>query len=997
MKTMLLTKKAEEAFRGKNFLKALCLYKKLSILLGERLFAFNINKCVCNILQQNANGHDFISRLKVACIMDPFSFGTFSPESNFMRLYPHDSVNQLEEFQPDLLFVESAWHGKDNEWNLKISNFSKELSYVLNWCNENNVPTVFWNKEDPVHFKTFIKSAKHFDYIFTTDIDSIIKYKKELKHERVFLLPFCFQHRQHNPTEKYVREDKICFAGSYYHKYAERCQVMDDYMKHLPKVRDVTIYDRNYHKNHAAYKFPEKYKKYILGTLPYAEIDKAYKGYNYALNMNTVRNSCSMFSRRIFELFASNTTPISNYSYGIRFLFGDLLLCSESGSRLAHLLQTTDEDTLLKMRLQALRKSMLEHTATERMKHIIDKVFSIKLTNMLPSVLCIAKVQTLSELKWVLHAYTTQKYEYKSLLLVCENFFFATQKNIIETQCHAYENINIIAFDTFVNYHFISEWIAPLSANHYYGTNYLLDLILATKYTDAQAIGKLHVFAVERGDIISATVKAPYTFVKSLPVSSSIFSKNLLKSMLSPQSLFSTAAIHAHKEVFFTTDAYNFCEHAGDFKDIKQIPTIVDDIPMDAGSHIHELFTIADSISMNNRVGQTYLDTLQCQATENIYFEHTYIPRHKAPLVLTSRYPSYNDLYSYMFLHTRLLAYKQMGHPANVFKLIDEDDITYDEFEGIDVVSGNEKLLRATLESGRVDTVFVHVLKPNMWNVLKDFPHIHIVVWVHGSEIQPWYRRAYNFTTSDEIERQKKLSAARMRFWQSVMNPMPSNVHLVFISQFFADEVMEDYNVPLIPSQYTVIHNPINTQLFSYIPKSSEQRKKILSIRPYISAKYANDLSVKTVLALAKTPIFNELEFKFIGDGSLFDETLKPLKHFSNVICEKKFLTPLEMAELHKEYGVFLTPTRWDSQGVSRDEAMSSGLVPISNAITAVLEFVDENSGILVPAEDWQGMADAVIHLYDNPEEFLRLSQGAATRVRIQSSFEHTVRKELAL
>ena len=52
---------------------------------------------------------------------------------------------------------------------------------------------------------------------------------------------------------------------------------------------------------------------------------------------------------------------------------------------------------------------------------------------------------------------------------------------------------------------------------------------------------------------------------------------------------------------------------------------------------------------------------------------------------------------------------------------------------------------------------------------------------------------------------------------------------------------------------------------------------------------------------------------------------------------------------MHKKNGIFMVPTRLDSQGVSRDEAMSSGLVPITNNVAAIPEFVDDTCGMLAP------------------------------------------------
>ena len=179
--------------------------------------------------------------------------------------------------------------------------------------------------------------------------------------------------------------------------------------------------------------------------------------------------------------------------------------------------------------------------------------------------------------------------------------------------------------------------------------------------------------------------------------------------------------------------------------------------------------------------------------------------------------------------------------------------------------------------------------------------------------------------------------------------------------------------------------------------KNEEQRKKILSIRPYASRTYANDLSVETILQLSKKSWFNELEIKIIGDGLLFDETLEPLKKFENVKIERGFLTQEDIAKLHKHYGIFLVPSRMDTQGVSRDEAMSSGLVPITNEVAAIPEFVDESCGILAPSDDFLVMAEGIEKLYNKPEMFLQMSENAAKRVRTQTSPEYTIQKEIEL
>ena len=366
--------------------------------------------------------------------------------------------------------------------------------------------------------------------------------------------------------------------------------------------------------------------------------------------------------------------------------------------------------------------------------------------------------------------------------------------------------------------------------------------------------------------------------------------------------------------------------------------------------------------------------------------------------MLTNLYPQYDDLYRYGFLHRRLVEYKNQGVNVDVLRFNPLLAAGFGEFEGIDVATGSSDELRSALRSGRFRKVLVHFLDPMMWNVLKEFvDKIEIVVWLHGSEVQPWTRRMFNYRTTREKLVAARDSRKRMKFWRGLFGEAHGNLRYVFVSEYFAREVMEDVGIELRSDQYSIIHNFIDTTLFSYTPKPADQRMKILSIRPFATRKYANDLSVEAVLELSREPFFRELRFLFFGDGPLFEETMAPLRDFENVSMERRFLAQDEIARLHKEYGVFLNPTRMDAQGVSRDEAMSSGLVPVTNGVTAIPEFVDADCGVLAGPEDAAGLADGIRRLYLDPDLFQRLSANAARRVRAQSGLDSTIRKELLL
>ena len=180
------------------------------------------------------------------------------------------------------------------------------------------------------------------------------------------------------------------------------------------------IYDRNYGKNDPNYQFPAEYRPYIVGTLPFDQIDKAYKGYRYAINLNSIKQSQSMFARRVFELLASNTITISNFSRGLRLLFGDLVITTDSGAEIVRRLKTMadNEAQSRKLRLAALRKVMSEHTYGQRLAYVVSKVSGKAVTQSLPHIAVLAYAGSQRELDAIQANYQRQRYADTSLSVV---------------------------------------------------------------------------------------------------------------------------------------------------------------------------------------------------------------------------------------------------------------------------------------------------------------------------------------------------------------------------------------------------------------------------------------------------------------------------------------------------------------------------------------------------------------------------------------------------
>lgn len=365
--------------------------------------------------------------------------------------------------------------------------------------------------------------------------------------------------------------------------------------------------------------------------------------------------------------------------------------------------------------------------------------------------------------------------------------------------------------------------------------------------------------------------------------------------------------------------------------------------------------------------------------------------------VLTRGYPADDRLYNHAFVHRRVLAYREAGHVVSVFWIKHRGEAFYYGFEDVEVAIGGPEACLAHIEAFGPEAIAAHAMADDFWPVLSRIPSMTPVsAWIYGSEILPFH--TVTECPSHDRERAEKallVHQRRVAFWRNLVADWPQNLRLVFVSDYAANSAMQAIGGPV--PRYVVQPTGVDTTLFPYAEKPLDQRFNVLSIRPFSDWRYANDLSVKAVLLLQDHPLFERFRFHFVGDGRLFDEVLAPVRDLPNVRCERRFLIQHEIARLHGDYGLFLCPSRDDAQGVSRDEAMSSGLVPIASLGGAVPEFVDSKSGLLAPPEDAAALASSIAKLGENAEAFAALSKGAATRIRDTLSMPQVISREIAI
>ncbi|TWE00957.1 spore maturation protein CgeB [Neobacillus bataviensis] len=490
--------------------------------------------------------------LRIACILDEFSYEGFKHECKLEQLKVNTWKEQLIQLKPSLLLVESAWKGVDKEWRNKIANVKSYyvpsvIQELINYCKQNKIITVFWNKEDPPNFEYFIDTAKLFDYIFTTDQESIPTYRKYVGHNNIFPLPFAAQPQLHNPINSQLSGKKnIAFAGTYYpNKHHER---MIDMKMLLSAAQPfgLDIYDRMFHfKN---YHFPAEFQSNVVGTLDYTDLCEYYKKYKIFLNVNSVKNSSTMFSRRVCELLACGTNIVSSYSKALENMFADVVPLCRNEMEVKEAIKNFLTNTHLSREysLRGIRQIYSKHLYRHRLNEILDKI-GFKMEQASREVTLFCHLSSPEKLDALLKCYWNQTWNPTELIIVTKGWArdsFSKSKALCSSDT-SIKFINLPLESTIgkcynvaiknATYNFVSK----IHENCYYGSHYVEDLMHAFEYSGADLVGKGAYFEYlsQKDTLIKIFEKKENKFVKNVHGSAFICKKDIMKKIMFQENL----------------------------------------------------------------------------------------------------------------------------------------------------------------------------------------------------------------------------------------------------------------------------------------------------------------------------------------------------------------------------------------------------------------------------------------------------------------------------
>lgn len=369
-------------------------------------------------------------------------------------------------------------------------------------------------------------------------------------------------------------------------------------------------------------------------------------------------------------------------------------------------------------------------------------------------------------------------------------------------------------------------------------------------------------------------------------------------------------------------------------------------------------------------------------------------------LVITPDYPSFHNLYLCAFAHSRNREYVKAGLKVQVASISPNNwyQQSY-EMDGVPVLMGRYIDLKKLLSRHQYKTVVVHFVDENLCQIFDGYINDERLIFIcHGPETvfrylsnpcRPYFTQ--KLPAVDPNPAFDKKEAYIKKYAKK------DNVDWVFVSNW-----LHDYSEKLLGIEFRhsrIISNTISEDLFPYRKKHTEDRKKVMILRKFDNiGQHSIDLCVRAILELARRDFFYDLTFEVYGDGNIYEKLVGPIIQFPNVHLYRTFIPNSEVHNIHARNGIFLSPSRHDSQGVSMGEAASSGLVVVGSDVTCTGYFMNNAvNHTMTDPENPIALADVIDRLYHNPQEFLEISQRMSQETQARCCRENTVMKEIAL
>ncbi|WP_422115718.1 glycosyltransferase family protein [Brachybacterium sp. UNK5269] len=316
-----------------------------------------------------------LTELTVGIVADTFTMNAVSSTIRTVPIPRHGWEEALADTPVDVVLAESAWSSPDEEWFHGVAyhgdDEAADLRAILAHARALGIPTVFWNREDPVHLRSFKIPAADFDTVLTSDAHCITEYQSSVPSRThvVASMPFfadpqvmhplspgenqddAFGDHEtyrageaHRQADARAQGETVAYAGTYYgDRFPQRTVELRGILSAAADF-GLAIYDRQATVEGSRYELPPDLAPFSRGGVGAALMPSVYRRHPVHLNVNSVTDSPTMFSRRVVEIAASGSVVLSGKGQGVRTVLGDAFPVLESAEEWSEALAELTSD-----------------------------------------------------------------------------------------------------------------------------------------------------------------------------------------------------------------------------------------------------------------------------------------------------------------------------------------------------------------------------------------------------------------------------------------------------------------------------------------------------------------------------------------------------------------------------------------------------------------------------------------------------------------------------
>jgi glycosyltransferase involved in cell wall biosynthesis len=247
-----------------------------------------------------------------------------------------------------------------------------------------------------------------------------------------------------------------------------------------------------------------------------------------------------------------------------------------------------------------------------------------------------------------------------------------------------------------------------------------------------------------------------------------------------------------------------------------------------------------------------------------------------------------------------------------------------------------------------------------------------------------------------------RLNRLKMR-WVGAVSKVVSrscNAHHIAISQFVRDSAIE--RTGLDPTRTSVVYRGVPSSWFQEPARDALEalRQEVSAGKPYPLLLNVGRLMPQKgqrylIEAMADVVrCFPKALLLIVGQGYLRDQ-LTELRDQLGLTEHVRFLgARTDVRALLDLCDIFVFPSLYEGLGVALVEAAGAGRPAIASRVGPLPEVVqDDVSGILVPPQSPQAIAEAVLSLAQDPERMRAMGRAAQQRARAMFNAQHVARQ----